>query len=306
MVGPTRANKMTRIRPSLGDDRMGSNDGPGAPRLHLLPLLIGLIAIGAVAMKGCQQGPFGRRQVVALNSQEEAALGAQAFQKVLAESTVVSNGDIVRAVDRVGKRLEASAANPDVLQALRLRPQEFDWEIKVIRSDQVNAFCLPGGKVVVYTGIVPIAKTEAGLATVMGHEIGHALAHHGAERMAQQQMVAIGQQSVAGSLSDMDPRNQRAVLGLLGAGSQVGFLLPFSRKHESEADHIGLLLMAGAGYDPHQASAFWGRMEEMAGSRKASEFMSTHPSHEHRARDLEAWLPEALPLYRASKKAPDG
>jgi predicted Zn-dependent protease len=284
---------------------MSYYEGPREPRLRLLPLLIGLIAIAAVAAKGCQQGPFGRHQVVALNGQEEAALGAQAFQKVLTESSVEQGDDVVRAVRRVAGRIEASAENPNVLRTVGLKPQQFNWEVRVIRSSQVNAFCLPGGKVVVYTGILPVAKTESGLATVLGHEIGHALAHHGAERMAQQQMVAIGQQAVIGSMSDMDPRNQRAVLGVLGTGSQLGILLPFSRKHESEADHIGLLLMAGAGYDPRQAIAFWGRMEKMAGDRKVSEFMSTHPSHERRAHDLEGWLTEAMPLYQVSDKARD-
>jgi predicted Zn-dependent protease len=153
----------------------------------------------------------------------------------------------------------------------------------------------------VYTGIVPVAQTEEGLATVLGHEIGHALAHHGAERMAQQQLVRLGQAAVAQSLSDLDPRQQREIMGLLGAGSQFGILLPFSRKHESEADHIGLLLMAAAGYDPNEAIHFWKRMESVGGGKR-SEFTSTHPSHEHRARDLEHWLVEAEPLYAASDK----
>lgn len=289
---------------------MASYDGGPAyrgPRLNFIPIIIGLIAIGAVALKGCQEGPFGRKQVVALNAQEEAALGAQAFQQVLSESRVLAEDDpATRAVRRIGLRLAQAAERPDVLKRLGLRPQKFTWQFRVVDSPQVNAFCLPGGKVVVYTGILPVAETEAGLATVMGHEIGHALAHHGAERMAQQQMVQIGQQSVAGSLGGMDPEAQRQILAVIGAGSQVGILLPFSRKHESEADHIGLLLMAGAGYDPREASAFWGRMEKRTGGgKRGSDFMSTHPSHARRAHDLEGWLPEALPLYEASDKVRD-
>jgi predicted Zn-dependent protease len=146
-----------------------------------------------------------------------------------------------------------------------------------------------------------VAETEDGLATVLGHEIGHALAHHGAERMAQQQLVQLGQLAVAQSIGDLDPRQQREVMGLLGAGSQFGILLPFSRKHESEADHIGLLLMAAAGYDPREAIDFWQRMEKIGGGQRL-EFTSTHPSHEHRARDLKHWLTEAEPLYAASDK----
>ena len=269
--------------------------------IRLLPILLALIAAAVIIVKGWQAGPFGRHQVVALNPQQEAQLGAQAFQQVLEQSDVVRGGPIVAVVRHLGGRLADASNQKDVLARLQLEPQQFQWEYRVVRSRQVNAFCLPGGKVVVYTGILPVAETEDGLATVLGHEIGHALAHHGAERMIHQQLVQLGQQAIAQSLGDLDPRRQREILGLLGAGSQYGILLPFSRKHESEADHIGLLLMAAAGYDPREAIHFWQRMEKASGGKRP-EFTSTHPSHEHRVHDLKGWLSEAEPLYAASDK----
>ena len=270
---------------------MSMSSGQPARNVHirLLPILFALFVAGIVIVKGWQAGPFGRHQIVALSPQQESQLGAQAFQQVLKESDVVREGPIVDAVRRIGGRLADASNNKDVLARLQLKPERFQWEYRVVRSRQVNAFCLPGGKVVVYTGILPVAETEDGLATVLGHEIDHALAHHGAERMAQQQLVQLGQIAVAQSIGDLDPRQQREVMELLGAGSQFGILLPFSRKHESEADHIGLLLMAGAGYDPREAIHFWQRMEKMEGTQRL-EFTSTHPSHEHRVRDLKHWL----------------
>ncbi len=269
--------------------------------IRLLPILLAILVAGILIAKGWQAGPFGRHQIVALNPQQESQLGAQAFQQVLQESDVVSDGPIVAIVRRIGSHLANASNKKDFLDRLQIQPQRFQWEYRVVRSRQVNAFCLPGGKVVVYTGILPVAETEDGLATVLGHEIGHALAHHGAERMAQQQLVQLGQIAVAQSIGDLDPQQQREVMALLGAGSQFGVLLPFSRKHESEADHIGLLLMATAGYDPREAIHFWQRMERMEGGSRM-EFTSTHPSHEHRVRDLKRWLAEAEPLYADSDK----
>ncbi len=280
---------------------MSSGQSSRNVHIRLLPILLALIAAGILIARGWQAGPFGRHQIVALNPQQESQLGAQAFQQVLQQSDVVRDGPIVSVVRGIGGRLAEASNNQDVLTLLRLKSQRFEWQYRVVRSREVNAFCLPGGKVVVYTGILPVAETEDGLATVLGHEIGHALAHHGAERMAQQQLVQLGQVAVAQSIGDLDPRQQREILGVLGAGSQLGFLLPFSRKHESEADHIGLLLMAAAGYDPRESIAFWQRMEKTGGGSR-SEFTSTHPSHEHRARDLKHWLAEAEPLYEKSDK----
>jgi len=245
-----------------------SSGKPTRPvQIRLLPILFALIAAGLIIAKGWQAGPFGRHQVVALTPEQESQLGSQAFKQTLQASKVVRDGPIVAVVRRIGGRLANASTNKAVLSALQLKPQRFRWEYSVVRSREVNAFCLPGGKVVVYTGILSVAQTEDGLATVLGHEIGHALAHHGAERMAQQQLVSLSQAAIAQSLGDLDPRQQREIMGLLGAGSQFGILLPFSRKHESEADHIGLILMAAAGYDPSDAIHFWQRMERIGGGK---------------------------------------
>lgn len=268
---------------------------------RLLPILMGLAAIGWIAIKGCQQGPFGRQQIVGMNAQEEQALGLQAFQETLSEARVVRGGMEAAEVKAVAERLIAATSNPMFLEATQQKPQKMNWAVEVVDSKEINAFCLPGGKMVVYTGILPVAENDAGLATVLGHEIAHALAHHGAERMAQSQMANIALQSANGSISDMDPAQRQGILQALNAGAKYG-ILSYSRKHESEADHMGLLLMSAAGFDPQESVQFWERMAKATGNGpRPPEFMSTHPSHGTRIADLQSWMPDAMKIYAANR-----
>jgi predicted Zn-dependent protease len=287
---------------------MGNDPRARGCLIRLAPLLLaGLYAL-FLAAHGCQTGPFGRRQIVGMNPQQEQQMGLQAFQQVLQENgaNVVRNGPAAEAVTEITKRLVGATKNAAFLKAAGLpEAPNFDWSVRLIRSPEVNAFCLPGGKMVVYTGIMPVAQTHAGLATVMGHEISHALSHHGAERMAQTQIVQVLMGGASGSLGDMDPQQRAQVMQILNTGAQFG-ILKYSRGHETEADHMGLLLMSAAGYDPQATVKFWERMQAAtkAGGRPP-EFMSTHPSHETRIRDLIKWIPDAEPLYKANP-APDG
>jgi predicted Zn-dependent protease len=233
----------------------------------------------------------GRTARYALSTEQEKALGLQSYQQVLSEVQTVNSGPEVELVRRVAQRLAAATGDA---------ANKFDWQVTVVRSPQVNAFCLPGGKIVVYTGIIPVARTEAGLATVMGHEMAHATLRHGSERLLQQKATQTLMTGVQVSVGDMSYEQQRAVMGALGAGAQYGLLLPFSRDHESEADAIGLRYMARAGFDPREAIEFWQRMSEAtAGSGgKPPEFMSTHPSDTTRIENLKRLLPEALKEYQ--------
>ena len=264
----------------------------------LIAVVMGAVAIGFFAIKGCQSGPFGRKQIVEMSDTEQVALGAQAYQEVLHDpkTKVVARGDIVRAVQQVTDRLVAATKNPDFLRTVKLPERKYEWEVRVLESPEVNAFCLPGGKMVVYTGILPICKTDAGLATVMGHELSHAIGQHGAERMSQAKLAQIGVTAAGAGVGDQD---RARVMQVLNAGAKFG-IMSYGRKHETEADHMGLLLMATAGYDPDESIKFWERMKAKSGGGKQPEFLSTHPSHETRIRDLTNWIPDALPLYRAS------
>jgi predicted Zn-dependent protease len=289
--------------------RFGDNDRhlrSGFPwsrlTIRLLPLLLAGIAVVVTMIRGCQQGPFGRPQVLAVDLDDETALGLQAFEQVRRRHArdILQGGPLVEVVRKITDRLAAAANDPRVLAITRMPTQNFDWEVEVIRSPEINAFCLPGGKMVVYTGLIPVAQTEGALAAVLGHELAHALARHGNERMASHDIARKLQLGMAGSVAGLDYETQRAVMVAFNAGAQYGALLPFSRKHESEADRIGVLLMAAAGYDPREAMELWKRMGQASGGKGPPEFASTHPSSGRRIQDIQGWLAEALPLFQAN------
>ena len=228
----------------------------------------------------------GRKQFNLVSPQEEAKLGEDAYKEVLQKTPLTSNADYQRRIREIGARIQAVADKPD-----------FNWEFNVLAGKEVNAFCLPGGKVAFWDGIMPICETDTGIAVVMGHEIAHALAHHGAERMSQGMGTEIIGQLLSVGLGNASPSVRNGALQAFGLGAQVGLILPFSRQHESEADKIGLILMAKAGYDPREAVNFWKRMSQ-GGGQKPPEFLSTHPSDDTRIKQIESWLPEALTYYR--------
>jgi predicted Zn-dependent protease len=237
----------------------------------------------------------GRKQFLLVGESTMVQMGVEAYKQALEKQTISTDKAANDLVRRVGMRI-AEASNRS----------DYKWEFTVIEDvNTVNAWCLPGGKVAVYTGILKVTQDEAGLATVIGHEVAHATARHGAERMTQQVVFKGGETALAIALQNKDPEAVNTVMTALGVGAQVGILLPFSRKQESEADHIGLLYMARAGYDPRQAVEFWKRMSALGDSAKGPpEFLSTHPSHGRRIQDLEKWMPEAQGEHRPLNASP--
>jgi predicted Zn-dependent protease len=270
----------------------------------LLPLLAVLAAAGCWPAHQAGQGPGHRQQVLGLTPQQEVALGKQAYQEILAKSDVVHGGPEVARVRRVGGRI-AEAAEIKPLQReinLHLQGYEFDWAFNVLRDKQVNAFCLPGGKVAVYTGLLQfVGDDDNELATVLSHEIAHALAHHANERITREQMHKQAIEATVHGMGRMSPGERRFLIGLLSGGAELSSL-KYDRRQESEADHIGLFLMTFAGYDPHAAITFWRRMERASGERgHPPVLISTHPSNAQRLAQMERWVPEAI----AAKKAYD-
>jgi predicted Zn-dependent protease len=227
--------------------------------------------------------------------EEEKALGLQAYQEILQQERPVDpDSQISQQVREIARRLIAKV--PQVSSAIaaergtQVEPiwERFDWDVHVIQSDQANAFCLPGGKMAVYTGLIPVARTADAVAVVMGHEIAHALLRHGAQRMSQQKLTQIGQ--MAGAMSGMDPQQQQMIMAAMG----YGYLLPYARQHETQADEVGLMLAAAACFDPRESIPLWERMSEASGGQAPPEFASTHPNPGTRIQNLGALMPRAM------------
>ena len=219
---------------------------------------------------------------------QEVALGKQAFKQILKNEKYSDNKVISDLIKTIGFRIAKISAMPNL-----------DWEFKLIESKEQNAFALPGGKVAVYTGLIPIAMNEAGLATVMSHEIAHVIARHGAQRMTQQLVLSAG--LLATSLSLDNSRQKKLIMAALGVGIAYGFTLPFSRSNEAEADQIGLRYMAKAGYDPSEATRFWKRFSNVKGGEKVPEFLSTHPADRRRIALIKKYLTRAKIDYSSLK-----
>lgn len=282
----------------------GAARGRGRFRWWVL-ILFGLYVLWYWGSNQQEAAFTGRSQLIDSSVEQEATLGLQAYRQILSESRVVTSGELPGQVREIARRLVAVGprVEADLAAARGAKPSipwdAFAWDVNLIQSDQANAFCLPGGKIAVYTGILPIAQNMDALAAIMGHEIAHALLRHSGERMAQQKLVQLGQMATGLAVGDMDPQQQRAVMAVLGAGAQYGVLLPFSRDHESEADEVGLMLAAAACYDPREAIGLWQRMGQASGGQAPPEFMSTHPSGSTRIAHLQALMPRALELRKS-------
>lgn len=253
-------------------------------------VLYGFLVALFLTLVACATTPYtGRTQLILISPHQESVLGASAFQQLRAEQKVSDDPTLQALVERIGWRIAKVADMP-----------EAEWEFVVFDEPKtVNAFALPGGKVGVFTGILPVARTEGGLAAIMSHEVAHVIARHGGERLSQGILAQLGAVALQVGMAGSDPTVVRSVMTAYGLGAQVGVLLPYGRLQESEADRIGLLLMAKAGYDPHEAVSLWERMARLDGARPP-EFLSTHPAPARRIQELEALLPNALTFYQPS------
>ena len=257
-----------------------------------------LLIVCTLSLMACKTVPgTGRKQLNFMSIGQEMTLGAQAYTETLSQSNLITSGRDYEMVRRIGDRIAQAAV------AMYPEPAaEFEWDIQLIDEPQTaNAWCLPGGKMAVYTGLLPITQDEDSLAAVVGHEVAHAVARHGGERMSQQMGMELVLGIVDVGLGNSDPARRDAVMQTLTGVSTVGVMLPFSRSHESEADEIGLMMAANAGYDPRAAVGLWERMAARGGERPP-EFLSTHPSESTRIAHLQEIMPRALKLYEKSKQ----
>ncbi len=257
-----------------------------------------LLAV-TVLVAGCATVPItGRKQLSFVPQSQLIALSKDSYRQLINQSKLSQDKAKTQMVARVGKRIASSTEQFMRENNLKKEIGNYRWEFRLIEDDAtINAFAMPGGKVAVYTGILPVTQDENGLAVVLGHEIAHVIANHGGERMSQLLLVQVGSVALSTALTTQPDLTRQLFMRAYGAGTQVGILLPYSRSHELEADHIGLILMARAGYDPRGAIPFWERMGSVGGERPP-EFLSTHPGPEKRIEYIRSELPEAMKYYK--------
>ena len=260
-----------------------------------LIVLCGLFSL----LAGCAEVEItGRKQFNIVPDSTMNSMSFQSYSEFISTHKLSTNTEQTQMVKRVGGRIQNAVEQYCEQNGILDQLEGYKWEFNLVEDPNVNAWCMPGGKVVVYTGILPIAQGESGLAVVMGHEIAHAFAKHGAERMSQGLLVELGGMALSTALKDRPEQTKNLFMQSYGIGTQVGVLLPYSRTHEKEADHLGLIFMAMAGYNPEEAISFWQRMAEQKKGARPPEFLSTHPADETRIQNLKDLLPDAMQYYK--------
>ncbi len=261
-------------------------------------LMISVMLLAAALLAACATVPItGRKQLSLIPDSQMNSMSFQQYDQVIAESQLSTDPEATAMIKRVGSRIQGAVEQYFRENGISQHLEGYVWEFNLIESDQVNAWCMPGGKVAFYTGILPVCQDDTGVAVVMGHEIAHAIAEHGGERMSHQMALQMGGLALSEAVKTKPDETQALFMTAFSIGAQFGAMLPFSRKHESEADHMGLIFMAMAGFDPREAPKFWQRMSA-GGGGAPPEFMSTHPSDETRIRELNERMPEALGYYQ--------
>jgi predicted Zn-dependent protease len=259
-----------------------------------------ILMISLLLATSCSKVPVtNRKQMNLIPESELVSMSLTSYQAFLKENPPLPVSDPnVKLVKNTGNRLASAVKNFMTSKKMGDRVKDYKWEFNLVQSNELNAWCMPGGKVVVYTGLLPVTADEAGLAFVMGHEVAHAVARHGNERMSQQLLAATGGIALDVAMSEQPSQTRDMMMAAYGVGSQVGVLLPFSRLHESEADKLGMIFMAMAGYDPAQAPLVWERMMSKSQGPKPPELLSTHPVDEKRIKELRKYIPEARKYYK--------
>jgi len=264
------------------------------------------IFLSLLLAAGCSTVPItGRKQLALVPDSQLLPLSFSSYKEVISQSKLSNNQEQTELVKKVGKRIQVAVESFMNQHNMTGELEGYAWEFNLIEDKTVNAWCMPGGKVAFYSGIMPICQDEAGVAVVMGHEVAHAIANHGGERMSQGLIQQLGGVALAVAIRNEPEETQMLYYSAYAIGSTYGAMLPFSRLHESEADKLGLVFMAMAGYDPHEAPKFWQRMDQFAGQSQPPQWMSTHPSHDSRIETLNAYMPAAMSYYKKEQKKDD-